>query len=310
MFSKLFGKKKSVEPAKPIFELKKSWWVKTKEIFSSSAVDQADLQRCEEQLIQADLGMGLTQQVMHQFQQSYHAGSQQQPYEVLADILSGYLISHDESDLLHSKPSLILMVGVNGVGKTTTMAKLTARYQKQGQQVMLAAGDTYRAAAIKQLQVWGERLQCPVVAQQQGSDTAAVIYDAFSSAKAKDFDVLLADTAGRMHHNQGLMRELEKVSRVVKKIDEQAPNHTWLVLDATVGQNGLHQAKLFHESLNLTGVILTKLDGTAKGGIVFNICHELKLPIRYIGLGEGSADLIPFDKSWYIEQLFGEKQGN
>ena len=305
MFSRLFGQKKKPEAQGPMFELKKSWWVKTKEIFQGKALDENTLRQCEEMLIRADLGMALTQKVIHQLQEAAQNDRQAEPSQLLADILTSYLMTPEQEDFPQDDTSLILMVGVNGVGKTTTMAKLAQRYQSDGRKVMMAAGDTFRAAAIEQLQIWGERLHCPVVAQQPGSDTAAVIYDAFMSAKAKKSDILLADTAGRMQGNQGLMRELEKVNRVVKKIDEKAPHQTWLVLDATVGQNGLQQAKLFHEALQLTGVVITKLDGTAKGGIIFNICHELKLPIRYIGLGEGAADLIPFDSAWYIDQIFG-----
>ena len=201
MFSKFFGKKKEAQKPKPIVALKKSWWVKTKELLSGSALDQDMQRQCEELLIRADCGMSLTKKVIHELARRVESDHSARPSDVLADILSEYLLAMNESDVNQGEPTLILMVGVNGVGKTTTMAKLTKRYQSQGKKMMMAAGDTFRAAAIEQLQVWGQRLDCPVIAQQPGSDTAAVIYDALMSAKAKKADILLADTAGRMHGN-------------------------------------------------------------------------------------------------------------
>ena len=206
-------------------------------------------------------------------------------------------------DSEHS-PYVILMVGVNGVGKTTTIGKLAKQFQAQGKSVMLAAGDTFRAAAVEQLQVWGERNNIPVVAQQTGSDSASVIYDAICSAKAKGVDVLIADTAGRLQNKGHLMEELKKVVRVMKKLDENAPHEVMLTIDAGTGQNALSQAQLFTEAVNLTGITLTKLDGTAKGGVIFAVADKFSIPIRYLGVGEGIDDLRPFDGDDFINALF------
>ena len=198
------------------------------------------------------------------------------------------------------------MVGVNGVGKTTTIGKLAKQFQAQGKSVMLAAGDTFRAAAVEQLQVWGERNDIPVIAQQTGSDSASVIYDAISSAKAKGVDVLIADTAGRLQNKSHLMEELKKVVRVMKKLDENAPHEVMLTLDAGTGQNALSQAQLFTEAVNLTGITLTKLDGTAKGGVIFAVADKFSIPIRYLGVGEGIDDLRPFNVDDFIDALFSK----
>ncbi len=205
-----------------------------------------------------------------------------------------------------SKPFVILMVGINGAGKTTTIGKLAHHLQTMGKKVILAAGDTFRAAAIEQLQAWGERNAIPVIAQQQGADTAAVIHDAMSAAKARQLDVLLADTAGRLHTQHHLMDELKKVKRVLARLDPEAPHEVLLVLDAGNGQNALNQAKQFHEAIGVTGLVLTKLDGTAKGGILFAIAETLKLPVRFIGVGEGIDDLKPFTADAFVDALFGE----
>jgi fused signal recognition particle receptor len=201
-------------------------------------------------------------------------------------------------------PYVILMVGVNGVGKTTTIGKLTKKFQAEGKSVMLAAGDTFRAAAVEQLQVWGERNQVPVVAQQTGSDSASVIFDAIDSAKAKGFDVVIADTAGRLQNKSNLMNELSKVVRVMKKLDQNAPHEVMLVLDAGTGQNAISQAKLFSEAVGVSGITLTKLDGTAKGGIIFAIAKEFEIPIRFIGVGEQVDDLRDFDAEVFVDALF------
>jgi fused signal recognition particle receptor len=203
------------------------------------------------------------------------------------------------------KPYVILIVGVNGVGKTTTIGKLARRFQDQNHRVMLAAGDTFRAAAVEQLQAWGERNKVPVVAQATGSDSASVIFDAYQSAKARGMDVLIADTAGRLHNKANLMQELEKIVRVLKKQDPDLPHEVMLVLDATTGQNALSQAKAFNDAVNLTGLCLTKLDGTAKGGMVFAIAKAMQLPIRFIGIGEQAEDLRPFDADEFVAALFG-----
>lgn len=206
-------------------------------------------------------------------------------------------------------PFVILMVGVNGVGKTTTIGKLTQRFQNEGRSVMLAAGDTFRAAAVEQLKVWGERNQVPVVAQHTGADSASVIYDALSAAKARGVDVLIADTAGRLHNKSHLMEELKKVRRVMAKLDEQAPHEVMLVLDAGTGQNALSQASTFNEAVPVTGITLTKLDGTAKGGIIFALAKQLGTPIRFIGVGETLDDLRPFAAEDFVSALFERDTG-
>jgi fused signal recognition particle receptor len=211
-------------------------------------------------------------------------------------------------DITTHLPFTILVIGVNGSGKTTTIGKLAHYYQQNNKKIMLAAGDTFRAAAIEQLQVWGERNQIPVIAQQPGSDTAAVIYDAVDAAKARQMDLLIADTAGRLHTQSNLMAELQKVKRVIGKADSTAPHEVLIVLDATLGQNALNQARQFNQAIGITGIILTKLDGTAKGGIIFAIAKETGLPIRFIGVGEGIDDLRPFDAGQFIDALFNEGQ--
>jgi len=205
-----------------------------------------------------------------------------------------------------TKPFVILVVGVNGAGKTTTIGKLAKKLQMEGKKIMLAAGDTFRAAAVEQLKVWGERNGIPVIAEQTGADSASVIFDAFQSAKAKNMDILIADTAGRLHTQDNLMEELKKIVRVIRKIDETAPHEIMLVLDAGIGQNALVQAQTFHQILNLTSISMTKLDGTAKGGIIFNIAKSLKLPIRYIGIGEGIEDLRAFEAATFVDALFND----
>ncbi|ELU49876.1 signal recognition particle-docking protein FtsY, partial [Vibrio campbellii] len=203
---------------------------------------------------------------------------------------------------------VILMVGVNGVGKTTTIGKLAKQFQNQGKKVMLAAGDTFRAAAVEQLQVWGERNNVPVIAQHTGADSASVIYDAIEAAKARGVDVVIADTAGRLQNKANLMEELRKIVRVMKKIDDSAPHEIMLTLDAGTGQNAISQAKLFSDVAPLTGITLTKLDGTAKGGVIFAIADQFEIPIRYIGVGEGIEDLRPFETQEFIDALFSREE--
>ncbi len=201
------------------------------------------------------------------------------------------------------KPFVILMVGINGAGKTTTIGKLAQRYRDDGLSVMLAAGDTFRAAAVEQLKTWGERHQVPVVAQDTGADSAAVIFDALQSARAKGVDVLIADTAGRLHTQSNLMEELKKIHRVMSRIDPEAPHEVMLVVDAGTGQNALNQAREFHQAVGVTGITVTKLDGTARGGVLFAIANELKLPIRFIGVGEAAKDLRPFDAGAFVNAI-------
>ena len=196
------------------------------------------------------------------------------------------------------------MVGINGAGKTTTIGKLAHRFLNEGKQVVLAAGDTFRAAAVEQLQTWGERNQVPVVAQHTGADAASVVFDALQAATTRNADVLIADTAGRLHTRSNLMDELAKIARVMKKIDADAPHEVWLVVDGGTGQNALNQAEQFHATVGLTGIVITKLDGTAKGGILFAIAERLQIPIRYIGIGEGVEDLRPFNADEFVAALF------
>ncbi|MGA0975100.1 MAG: signal recognition particle-docking protein FtsY, partial [Sedimenticolaceae bacterium] len=202
------------------------------------------------------------------------------------------------------KPQVILMVGINGAGKTTTIGKLAKKLQNDGQKVMLAAGDTFRAAAVEQLQTWGERNNIPVIAQATGADSASVIFDALQAAQARGMDVLIADTAGRLHTKDNLMDELTKIARVMKKLDEDAPHEVMLVVDAGTGQNAINQAEQFFKAVGLTGITLSKLDGTAKGGIVFAIAERVGVPIRFIGVGEGIDDLRPFDAEEFVKALF------
>ncbi|QBQ63538.1 signal recognition particle-docking protein FtsY [Actinobacillus indolicus] len=280
--------------------------------FSGKKIDDELFEELEEQLLVADLGMPTTTKIIKNLTE--HATKQQlrdaellyQQLKVeLADVLKPVaqpLVLEDK------KPYVILMVGVNGVGKTTTIGKLARKFQAEGKSVMLAAGDTFRAAAVEQLQVWGERNHIPVVAQSTGADSASVIFDAMQSAAAKGIDVLIADTAGRLQNKNNLMDELKKIVRVMKKYDETAPHEIMLTLDAGTGQNAISQAKLFNEAVGLTGITLTKLDGTAKGGVIFAIADQFNIPIRFIGVGEKIDDLRPFDADEFIEALFTHEE--
>jgi fused signal recognition particle receptor len=227
---------------------------------------------------------------------------------LLKEEMSQMLVNADKPLVIENSdgPFVILMVGVNGVGKTTTIGKLAKQFQAQGKSVMLAAGDTFRAAAVEQLQVWGERNDIPVIAQHTGADSASVIFDALQAAKARGVDVLIADTAGRLQNKDNLMQELEKIARVMKKLDVNAPHEVMLTIDAGTGQNAISQVKLFDQVVGLTGISLTKLDGTAKGGVIFAIADQFETPIRYIGVGEGIDDLRAFNSADFIEALFSE----
>lgn len=272
------------------------------------SIDDDLFEELETLLLIADVGVEATQRIIEQVTEQVARKALKEPqklYEALKQALLDILapcekplaISNDQ------KPFMILMVGVNGAGKTTTIGKMANQFKAQGQSVMLAAGDTFRAAAVEQLTVWGERNQVPVIAQQTGADSASVIFDALQSATAKGTDILIADTAGRLHTRDNLMEELLKITRVAKKISPQAPHEILLVLDASMGQNALQQARVFHKMINLSGIAITKLDGTAKGGIIFAIANELGLPIRYIGVGEAIEDLRPFDANEFVEAL-------
>jgi fused signal recognition particle receptor len=267
------------------------------------------LDEIELMLLTADVGVETTEQLINTLTQKLarkELDNAEAAYTCLQDEMKRILKPcdvplHIQHDI---KPFVILVVGINGSGKTTTIGKLANYFKQDQQQIMLAAGDTFRAAAIEQLQIWGERNQIPVIAQQPGADTAAVIYDALEAAKARGTDILIADTAGRLHTQSNLMAELQKVKRVLNKIDATAPHEVLIVLDATLGQNALNQVRQFKEAIGVTGIALTKLDGTAKGGIIFSIANATGVPIRFIGVGEGIDDLRPFNADEFVDALF------
>ncbi|WP_273818226.1 signal recognition particle-docking protein FtsY [Providencia rettgeri] len=281
-------------------------------LFSGKKIDDDLFEELEEQLLIADVGVDTTRKIIDNL--TVHASRKELKdaevlYGKLREEMSDILAKVDKPLVIEDKkPYVILMVGVNGVGKTTTIGKLARQYQSEGKSVMLAAGDTFRAAAVEQLQVWGERNKIPVVAQHTGADPASVIFDAIQSAQAKGVDVLIADTAGRLQNKSHLMEELKKIVRVMKKLDENAPHEIMLTLDASTGQNAVSQAKLFDDAVGLTGITLTKLDGTAKGGVIFSIADQFGIPIRYIGIGEGIEDLRPFKADDFIEALFAREE--
>ena len=275
-------------------------------------IDDELLEEMETRLLMADVGIEATTMIMETLQQRVtrrQVSSRKALYRALQDELEA-LLAHVAKPLeidTSKKPYVILVVGVNGVGKTTTIGKLAKRLQGEGKQVMLAAGDTFRAAAVEQLQVWGERNKIGVIAQHTGSDSASVIFDGLQAAKARGADVLIADTAGRLHNKDHLMDELAKVKRVMAKLDADAPHEVMLVLDAGTGQNAISQTKLFDQAVGLTGLTLTKLDGTAKGGVIFALAKQFGLPIRFIGVGEQIDDLRPFTAPDFVAALFGQK---
>lgn len=274
-------------------------------------IDEEVLEELETRLLTADMGIETTNAVLEALRKRIGYGDIQTVPSLIAalrEILKEQLTLKEphEPDLNHDRPHTILVVGVNGSGKTTTIGKLARLHLNAGHTVMLAAGDTFRAAAVEQLQSWGERNHVPVIAQKAGADPAAVIFDALQSTRSKATDVLLADTAGRLHTQSGLMDELKKIKRVLAKLDPSAPQETLLVLDAGIGQNALQQARQFNEAIGVTGLVLTKLDGTAKGGIIFAIYHKLGLPVRYIGIGEGIDDLKVFDPDSFVDALLAQ----
>ncbi len=329
VFSSLFGKRPS-EPEKPsespapeqpklsLFDRMKQAVTRTRESLSDSIssvvaltreVDQASLDQLEPRLLAADIGSATTAIIMENLRQralrtGIESGEQLKQIlkTELKQILDGvaHPIQHPANP-----PEVILMVGVNGTGKTTTTGKLANLYRAQGRSVLLCAADTFRAAAIEQLEVWAQRSDVPVIKTKQGGDPSAALYDALSAAKARSTDVMIADTAGRLHTKTDLMKELDKMRRTCEKLVPGSPHQTFLVMDATTGQNGLQQARLFTEAAHVTGIVLTKLDGTAKGGIVLAIATELKLPVLYAGIGEKIDDLIPFDSAAFIDSLVG-----
>ena len=279
-------------------------------LMGKKAIDDDLLEEIETQLLVADLGVDATSRIISNLTSKVgrkELSDSTALYEALKEELRGILAFENDKGFLcndQATPQVLLVVGVNGVGKTTTIGKLAKRFQLEGKSVMLAAGDTFRAAAVEQLQVWGERNNVAVVAQHTGADSASVIYDALESAKAKGVDVLIADTAGRLHTKANLMEELAKVKRVMGKLDTEAPHEVMLVVDAGTGQNALTQVEQFHKTVALTGITLTKLDGTAKGGIVFAIADKMDIPIRFIGVGEQIDDLRPFDADDFVKALF------
>jgi fused signal recognition particle receptor len=278
-------------------------------LFTKRKLDDATLEELEDALVQADLGVPAAMRITEAIASGRY-NKEISPQEVKA-ILAGEVektlqpaaqaLAIDRS----KKPFVILMVGVNGAGKTTTIGKLSQKFRQQGLKVMLAAGDTFRAAAIEQLKVWGERVGAPVLAREQGADAAGLAYDALQEAKANGSDVLLIDTAGRLQNKAGLMAELEKIVRVVKKFDPTAPHSTLLVLDATVGQNAISQVELFQKAAGVTGLVMTKLDGTARGGILVALAEKFRLPVHFIGVGEGVEDLEPFTARDFAKAIAG-----
>jgi fused signal recognition particle receptor len=281
-------------------------------LLGKKIIDAELLEDIETQLLLADVGVETTRHLIDRVTEKLKRNQLSDP-AVLIPMLSTEMeailepvakpLVMDET----IKPYVILVVGINGSGKTTTIGKLAHYLQGQGKRVMLAAGDTFRAAAVEQLQIWGQRNNVPVVAQQSGADSASVVFDALQSAKAKEVDVLIADTAGRLHTQQNLMEELKKIKRVLAKLDSNAPHEVLLVLDAGIGQNALNQAKQFQQAVGVTGIALTKLDGTAKGGIIFTIAEQLGIAIRLIGVGEQIDDLRPFSAKEFVEALFSEE---
>lgn len=271
-------------------------------------VDRELLDRLETQFLLADVGLPTTTKIMQRLEQAFKSGQIPDSQALQAHLkkLLQQLLQPVECPLrfaTDSSPYVVLMVGVNGVGKTTTLGKLAYQLQREGHSVMLAAGDTFRAAAVEQLQIWGDRYQIPVIAQPSGADAAAVAFDALQAAKARKVDILLIDTAGRLHNKEHLMASLQKMVRVIKKVDERAPQEILLTLDATTGQNALSQVRLFHEAVGITGLVLSKLEGSAKGGIVLALAEQFGIPIRYIGLGEQPDDLRSFVANDFIEAL-------
>lgn len=283
-------------------------------LFRSKKIDDELFEELEERLLIADVGVETTSNIISHLTEAASRKQLQNAgelYELLRQKMQ-QILHQVEAPLItgEKKPFVLLMVGVNGVGKTTTIGKLARQFQQQGKSVMLAAGDTFRAAAVEQLQTWGERNGIPVVAQHNGADSASVIFDAIQAAQARQVDVLIADTAGRLQNKAHLMEELKKIVRVIKKLDTSAPHEIMLTLDASTGQNAISQTRLFHQAVGITGISLTKLDGTAKGGIIFPLADQFAIPVRYIGVGEGIDDLRPFVASDFIRALFASEDGH
>jgi fused signal recognition particle receptor len=323
-----FGKNKtSTQPDKPektgLFKRLRDGLSRTRQsltggvadlVLGSKSIDDELIEEIETMLLVADVGVEATREIIDGLTEQV-ARKQLNDAEALLAALRQHMqtiLSPSSQPLTipeNTRPYVILMVGINGAGKTTTIGKLAHRFQQQGLKVMLAAGDTFRAAAVEQLQTWGERNDVPVIAQQQGADSASVIFDALNSARSRNMDVLIADTAGRLHTQTNLMEELKKIKRVMGKLDDSIPHEIMLVVDAGTGQNALNQAQEFNAAVGLTGITLTKLDGTAKGGIIFAIAKKMNIPIRFIGVGEGIENLRTFDAEEFVDALFGTDTG-
>ncbi len=325
----MFGLRKSKDPVKDSESPKQPWLKRlrgslqrtrhqmsdgiSRLVLGKKTIDAELLEELETILLSADVGVTTTDKIIAEITQQVARKTLKDP-ELLIDSLREQLINRlspcCQPLTLSDKLFSLLMVGINGAGKTTSIAKIAHYFQQQQRKIIMAAGDTFRAAAIEQLQAWGEKNKVPVIAQPNGADSASVIYDALSAALARNYDLLIADTAGRLHTQSNLMSELEKIKRVMRKLDDQAPNETMLVLDAGTGQNGLIQAREFNQVIGIDSLTLTKLDGTAKAGIIFAIADELKLPIRFIGIGEGIEDLKPFNAREFVDALFGTPTPN
>jgi fused signal recognition particle receptor len=309
-----FKKDKSTEGEKP--QTLKQRLIKSRQklgsglaslLLGKKSINDDLLDELEMLLITADIGINTTDKVLESVRKNASRKILKDSdgvYDFLKSELASLLVEDSQLNTDLDETFVILVVGVNGAGKTTTIGKLAKRFQDEGKSVMLAAGDTFRAAAVDQLKVWGERNNIPVVSQDTGADSASVIFDAYQSAQAKNIDILIADTAGRLHTQSNLMQELEKIKRVISKQNDFAPHEVMLVIDGGAGQNSINQAKEFNKSVELTGLSISKLDGTAKGGVLFAISDELKLPIRFIGVGEGIDDLKPFKANEFIDALF------
>lgn len=283
-------------------KIKKAWY----DTIVWEVIDENFYDELEESLIMADLGATVAADAIEKLREAVHLGKIQSGEEVkqaLRDILAEKLNVGDTALDLSTKPSVVLIIGVNGVGKTTSIGKMASRFKKDGKRVLLCAADTFRAAAADQLEIWANRADCEIVRSKEGADPGAVLFDSLAAAKARGVDVVLCDTAGRLHNKANLMNELSKLRKIIDRETPDAAKETLLVLDATTGQNGLQQAKVFKETAGLTGIILTKLDGTAKGGICVAIAQELGVPVKFVGLGEGIDDLQPFDAQEYVSAL-------
>jgi fused signal recognition particle receptor len=291
---------------------RETWVQKIGSVFQNRQWDEQSLEEMEESLLTADVGVKATQKLIDHLRELTPTGTEDLAQDMSSQLQQAMVQMLQDSTAaptaqpFSSRPWIVLFLGVNGVGKTTTIGKLAAQYKTDGKKVLLVAGDTFRAAAIEQLEIWGRRAGVEVIKHRGGSDPSAVVYDGMQAAKSRGIDVLLIDTAGRLHTKVHLVEELKKIRRVVAREQPGAPHETLLVLDATTGQNGLQQAKIFKEATDIDGIVLTKLDGTAKGGVIISIQEELGVPVRYIGVGEDIEDLQPFDAEGFVQALFAK----